>query len=184
MGKEGKISEKEIAGLTGLVKSEQAKKALANFLAGLSRVENINISDRGDCYEIVVSHLPQEIAPGEVLTGGAEQYFLDKTTAAIDMGWHEHPMSESDLLVNADEAPGAELSVQRFQFVDVPRAIEFLRAGGNTEVMVSHAGEYQITRAKAGTVICQPKVQKEFDEINAVISELQDTGNIVSWSCE
>ena len=52
------------------------------------------VNEDENAYEFIVSH------PGEKgWTGGAEQYFLDKKTGDVTMGWHEHPMQVPEIVV-------------------------------------------------------------------------------------
>lgn len=61
--------------------------ALSAFKAAFGADDNFDVTDKGDHFEIIVSHPSTESE-----TGGAEQYFLDKKTGKWRMGWHEHPM--------------------------------------------------------------------------------------------
>lgn len=61
---------------------------LTRFLeAHKGAAERISVVEHETRYEITV-HRTSSASE----TGGAEQYFLDKTTGEWKMGWHEHPM--------------------------------------------------------------------------------------------
>jgi len=63
------------------------RRALEQFRARHGPRDRFTVTEHPDRYEIVVSH-----PSSDNLTGGAEQYFVDKETGEARMGWHEHPM--------------------------------------------------------------------------------------------
>lgn len=66
---------------------QPAQDVLSVFKGAFGSEDTFDVNDKGDHYEIIVSHPSTESH-----TGGAEQYFLDKKTGKWRMGWHEHPM--------------------------------------------------------------------------------------------
>jgi len=66
---------------------------LVKFKAAFAATDDFVVTDRGDNFEITVTHESKEGA-----TGGAEQYILNKETGEWRMGWHEHPMPMPTLI--------------------------------------------------------------------------------------
>lgn len=83
----GKFEMTEIDKAIELVKSETHKKFLLDFKSQYLDSESILVTSNYKNFEIIVSHKSTA-----EYTGGAEQYFLDKKTGEIKMGWHEAPM--------------------------------------------------------------------------------------------
>lgn len=71
-----------------LTKSESHKKLLQNFKSQYAtEAASIQVASHSDNFEIIVTGLDSE-----EYTGGAAQYFLNKKTGEIKMGWHEAPV--------------------------------------------------------------------------------------------
>ncbi len=66
---------------------------LVQFAEGLAEGDRVRVTDHPDRWEIVVSHRSED-----GMTGGAEQYFIDKATGETEMGWHEHPMEMPEVI--------------------------------------------------------------------------------------
>ena len=81
------IENVEIAKAIEMATEEKHKKWLTEFMRSYKDC-HMTVSERADAFEVIVSH-PNIV---DNYTGGAEQYFIDKRTGAITMGWHEHPM--------------------------------------------------------------------------------------------
>ncbi len=67
--------------------SVQDPPVIEKFKAAFAVTDDFVVTDKGDTYEIIVTHPSTDGA-----TGGAEQYILNKKTGEWEMGWHEHPM--------------------------------------------------------------------------------------------
>jgi hypothetical protein len=80
-----------IAEAIELVKDPHLQTFLSGFAKGLSDRDDAVVAEHLDRFEFIVSH-----ASHGNCTGGAEQYFMDKMTGKVTMGWHEHPMSEPE----------------------------------------------------------------------------------------
>lgn len=70
-----------------LTKSENHKKLLKDFKNQNAGTESILVTSHFSNFEIIVTNKSTED-----YTGGAAQYFLDKKTGDLKMGWHEAPM--------------------------------------------------------------------------------------------
>ena len=107
------IVDMDIQDAIAKVKEAKYREYLEKFRQEYSDCQ-ISVTEQEDRFELVVIH-PAE---GDV-TGGAEQYFIDKATGQVSMGWHEHPMDANDvileLLMEADSQeplpPSAETLV-------------------------------------------------------------------------
>lgn len=73
-----------------LTKSEDHKKLLRDFKSQHEGSESILVTSHYSNFEIIVTE-----KSNEDYTGGAAQYFLDKKTGRIKMGWHEAAMKVS-----------------------------------------------------------------------------------------
>jgi len=70
------------------IRDPRHKQALGTFRSHYERDIEISVTETESQYEIIVYHPSTQ----ETWTGGTEQYLLDKKTAMIHLGWHEHPM--------------------------------------------------------------------------------------------
>lgn len=66
---------------------QRQRTFLTDFMNHFEESDSIRVTDYPDHYEIIATR-----PSFKGMTGGAEQYFLDKETGKGEMGWHEHPM--------------------------------------------------------------------------------------------
>ena len=85
---EGPIQNMELEQAIGLIQNKNHKKMLREFQTRFSEKNSFIVTSLDTHFEIIVSRP----STGDY-TGGAEQYFLDKQTGTVKMGWHEHPMA-------------------------------------------------------------------------------------------
>ena len=85
---EGPIQHMELEQAIGLMQNKKYRNLLREFTTRFSKKDSFYVTSHEDHFEIIVSHP----STGDY-TGGAEQYFLDKHTGMVKMGWHEHPMA-------------------------------------------------------------------------------------------
>lgn len=76
-----------------LVKDKQHREFLVGYAKGLGPGDDAVVAQHETSFEFIVSH-----ASHDGRTGGAEQYFMDKKTGKITMGWHEHPMPMPEMI--------------------------------------------------------------------------------------
>jgi hypothetical protein len=81
-----------------LVKDSLMRSKLIEFKNDCSPNDDITVEEFENYFEIIVSHPSFEDSYGNVFSGGAEQYFLDKEKGKISMGWHEHPMQMPEMI--------------------------------------------------------------------------------------
>jgi len=68
------------------------QQALRQFQEQCDAAAEVYVTAYEAYFEIIVVHPVFTDTAGNVFTGGAEQFLLDKKTGATSMGWHEHPM--------------------------------------------------------------------------------------------
>lgn len=68
------------------------QQALRQFQEQCDDAAEAYVTEYESYFEIIVIHPGFTDTAGNVFTGGAEQFLLDKKTGATSMGWHEHPM--------------------------------------------------------------------------------------------
>ena len=78
------------------IKDDKHRKLVAKFIKSCGKVSHVSMVEHEKNFEIIITHPSHTDNSGERYTGGAEQYFLDKETGKVKMGWHEHPMNLSD----------------------------------------------------------------------------------------
>ena len=81
------IKNMEIEQAVPLIKDDRQKQMLMDFKCRFNDGDSFAVTSHPNNFEIMVSHPSDDNS-----TGGAEQYFLDKNTGKIKVGWHEPPM--------------------------------------------------------------------------------------------
>ncbi len=74
------------------IQNETYRKFLLKFREQFSEQDRITITEHPEYFEAIVSHPDTRTEDGQIYTGGAEQYFINKKSGEVTMGWHEHPM--------------------------------------------------------------------------------------------
>ncbi len=99
----------DITQILNQLKNERYRALLQKFRETHPEAK-IMVTEYSDRFELLVTH------PASAnRTGGAEQYFIDKATGKVTMGWHEHPMELQSNIVSVtgrQENPAARSIAQ------------------------------------------------------------------------
>ena len=89
-----------------ILDNEDYRNILSQFMEA-HKDSQITVTEKQDVFEAIVHHPSYSLSENEHYTGGAEQYFIDKTTGSSKIGWHEHPMKIHNPIqgeINADDS--------------------------------------------------------------------------------
>lgn len=92
------------------IKNERYRKFLLEFKRKHADSKLI-VTEHPDNFEVVVIH-----PSNNDMTGGAEEYFIDKSTGSVKMGWHEHPMDIPLEITEIEDEENFGNSINKFSF--------------------------------------------------------------------